>query len=193
MVRLATNGFFRFCRKCFLMTADWPFHRSTYIKCPLCLSKMRTPCGLFRPVLVGCMVSADYWLADYPELRRTTQPSTIGGPLSQPGFCIFCSTDIISTGECKKDVTPLLTHWSYVFLALTLRCADCVLWPLVLQLRWKPWVGKQESSSSLITSVTSQLGPVSASSAHITSCPAKASECRQGLQYSWRTSHDMEQ
>ena len=25
----------------------------------------------------------------------------------------------ISMGQCKKDVTPLLTHWSYVFLALT--------------------------------------------------------------------------
>ena len=24
-------------------------------------------------------------------------------------------------GWCKKDVTPLLTHWSYVFLALTHR------------------------------------------------------------------------
>ena len=39
------------------------------------------------------MVSADYWLADYPELRRTTQPSTIGGPLREPVFCIFCSTE----------------------------------------------------------------------------------------------------
>ena len=27
----------------------------------------------------------------------------------------------ISMGQCKKDVTPLLTHWSYVFLALTHR------------------------------------------------------------------------
>ena len=27
----------------------------------------------------------------------------------------------ISTGRCKKDVTPLLTHWSYVFLALSHR------------------------------------------------------------------------
>ena len=27
----------------------------------------------------------------------------------------------ISTGCCKKDVTPLLTHWSYIFLALTHR------------------------------------------------------------------------
>ena len=26
-----------------------------------------------------------------------------------------------SMGECKKDVTPLLTHWSYIFLALTHR------------------------------------------------------------------------
>ena len=25
----------------------------------------------------------------------------------------------VSLGLCKKDVTPLLTHWSYVFLALT--------------------------------------------------------------------------
>ena len=37
------------------------------------------------------MVSADNWLADYPELRRTTQTSTIGGPLGEPGFGIFCS------------------------------------------------------------------------------------------------------
>ena len=26
---------------------------------------------------------------------------------------------LISMGQCKKDVTPLLMHWSYVFLALT--------------------------------------------------------------------------
>ena len=27
-------------------------------------------------------------------------------------------------GWCKKDVTPLLTHWSYVFLALTYGCVS---------------------------------------------------------------------
>ena len=27
----------------------------------------------------------------------------------------------ISMSECKKDITPLLTHWGYVFLALTHR------------------------------------------------------------------------
>ena len=32
---------------------------------------------------------------------------------------IWDTMKIISMGYCKKDVTPLLTHWSYVFLALT--------------------------------------------------------------------------
>ena len=31
----------------------------------------------------------------------------------------YIITHIRSKGKCKKDVTPLLTHWSYVFLALT--------------------------------------------------------------------------
>ena len=32
-----------------------------------------------------------------------------------------CRIEIKSMGKCKKDVTPLLTHWSYVFLTLTHR------------------------------------------------------------------------
>ena len=40
-------------------------------------------------IVIGCMVSADYWLVDYSEMRRATQPSIIGGPLGEPGFCIF--------------------------------------------------------------------------------------------------------
>ena len=66
------------------------------IKYPLCHSKTRTP---FGPLWAFCdwlhhtyMVSVDYWLAEYPELRRTTQPLTIGGPSGEPGFCISCST-----------------------------------------------------------------------------------------------------
>ena len=31
------------------------------------------------------------------------------------------SYDTMSMDQCKKDVTPLLTHWSYVFLTLTHR------------------------------------------------------------------------
>ena len=29
--------------------------------------------------------------------------------------------EFISMGQCKKDVIPLLTHWSFVFFALTHR------------------------------------------------------------------------
>ena len=54
MVRLATNGFFRFCRKCFRMKVDKRFHRCTDIKCLLCLSKMGTLFGPFWPFF--------YWL-----------------------------------------------------------------------------------------------------------------------------------
>ena len=52
-------------------------------------------------------------------------------PLGAPAFMrlVYCDRWIsytthriyISMGYCKKDVTPLLTHWSYVFLALTHR------------------------------------------------------------------------
>ena len=74
---LVTNGFFRFCSKCFGMKVVRRFHRCTNIKCPLCLSKLPTPFGPFYHFFIGCMVSADHWLADYPELRRTTQPSVV--------------------------------------------------------------------------------------------------------------------
>ena len=35
-----------------------------------------------------------------------------------------CHDIIVSMDLCKKDVTPLLTHWSYVFLALTHWCVS---------------------------------------------------------------------
>ena len=76
------------------MKVERRFHKCTDIKCPLCLSKMWTPFGPFWPFLIGCMVSANYWLADYPEMRWTTQPSTIGGPLGESGFYMFCSIAI---------------------------------------------------------------------------------------------------
>ena len=51
----------------------------------------------------------------------------------------------ISTGECKKDVTPLLMHWSYVFLVLTLVLLSIwifkTFWPLIFQLATlTPWM-----------------------------------------------------
>ena len=36
--------------------------------------------------------------------------------------CPHCTWSLSSTGQCKKDVTPLLMHWSHVFLALTHQC-----------------------------------------------------------------------
>ena len=43
-------------------------------------------------------------------------------------------------GLCKKDVTPVLTHWSYVFLALTRRCCNRSL-ALVATWPWTAGVG----------------------------------------------------
>ena len=36
-----------------------------------------------------------------------------------PTSCSISVWENISMGLCKKDVTPLLMHWSYIFLALT--------------------------------------------------------------------------
>ena len=51
---------------------------------------------------------------DHPELRRITQPSTMGGPLGEPGFCIFRSTvdRIIMALNCYDEMANLLhtTH-----------------------------------------------------------------------------------
>ena len=98
-------------RKCFGMKVERRFHKWTDITCPVCLNKMRTPFGPFWPFLIGCMVSADYWLADYPEVRRTTQPSIIGGPLGEPGFCIFCSTVWGVFGRISEEQTHVNSLW----------------------------------------------------------------------------------
>ena len=45
-----------------------------------------------------------------------------------PGACATPNFTYLARGPCKKDVTPLLMHWSYVFLALTYWYAyACVL------------------------------------------------------------------
>ena len=43
-------------------------------------------------------------------------------------------------GWCKKDVTPLLTYWSCVFLTLTHRNVDQYLWWPPKIILFKPWV-----------------------------------------------------
>ena len=91
MVRLATNEFFRFC-KIFPNETGHMIPQLSYVRLYLCLNKTRTSIRSFWPFLIDFLVWADYWLTDHPELRGTTQPSTMGGPLGEPGFCIFRST-----------------------------------------------------------------------------------------------------
>ena len=43
---------------------------------------------------------------------------------------------IISMGECKKDISPFLTHWSYIFHALTHRYGSGVRLVCVISVIW---------------------------------------------------------
>ena len=139
MVRLATNGFFRFCRKCFGIKVERRFHRCTDIKCPLCLSKMRIPFGPFWHFFIGCMVSADHWLADYPELRRTTRPSTIGGPVVRRARILhFLQHWITLTchGHRRVHYVIHMEHYGYtVTLSKSQRCGCWWLAPTVFSSR----------------------------------------------------------
>ena len=49
----------------------------------------------------------------------------------------------MSISKCKKDVAPLLTHWSYVFLALTNQYTHCSAYPhtLVCTINKRKWNG----------------------------------------------------
>ena len=93
MVLLATNEFWRFCKK---KISEWNWtHNSTdgliwYVPLYLCLSKTWHPIGPFYTWF--CSLSRLYWLMDHSKLTWTTQPSTMDGQLGDPGFCIFRST-----------------------------------------------------------------------------------------------------
>ena len=67
--------------------------------------------------------------------------------LVDPYWCIAISSintkhavEAKSMGWCKKDVTPFLTHWSYVFLALTIRNDEIPFvfypWVSMYNFRW---------------------------------------------------------
>ena len=60
--------------------------------------------------------------------KRIWEIATINKPQHQCNNHEICASFLfeiaiinISVGWCKKDVTPLLMHWSYIFLALTHR------------------------------------------------------------------------
>ena len=45
--------------------------------------------------------------------------------------CLFLVQHLISVGKCKKDITPLLTHWSYIFLAQPID-----MYPTLVSVTW---------------------------------------------------------
>ena len=78
--------------------------------------------------------SATHWSPVRCENNTWNNDNLISTGYSGPNcneFCIiieiFSFKKMYSIGQCKKDVTPLLKHWSYVFLALT-RCI-WLCWP----------------------------------------------------------------
>ena len=82
---------------------------------------------LSRPQCVKAL-SLPWWLNHWWHGMRRSQVISIHDiTLVIPEISInkISRNDIewkyILMGQCKKDVTPLLTHWSYVFLALTHR------------------------------------------------------------------------
>ena len=80
----------RYLAGTFSVVTQWQI---SCVRLYLCLNKTRTSIGSFWPFLIDFVVWDDYWLTDHPELRRTTQPSRMGGPLGEPRFCIFRSTE----------------------------------------------------------------------------------------------------
>ena len=61
----------------------------------------------------------------------TSLHSIVRGPV-RGRYKVAFSEIILSMVLCKKDVTPLLTHWSYVFFALTHGCDLCHAFVIVM-------------------------------------------------------------
>ena len=59
-------------------------------------------------------------------------------------------------GQCKKDVTPLLMHWSYIFLALT---NQIIFWPSHLMESIREWY-RNEKLSDKYGELSSTIGVI---------------------------------
>ena len=53
-------------------------------------------------------------------------------PARMTSYGIVDPVKIVSMGLCKKDITPLLTRWSYVFLALIHHHHHLITWGVIL-------------------------------------------------------------
>ena len=109
--------------KCF--PSYWPFMRG--IHWPLLDSPHKGPVmGSFDEFFaVGCEQTVELlvsWNAMTLMLRHCNVVGLVPRYLLPPKKAVKLNRSLTHwLGLCKKNVTPLLTHWSYVFLALTHR------------------------------------------------------------------------
>ena len=140
MVRLPTNEFFVFCKKNFARKVDRQLRRyhihGLAQDCSFSIAnapEILQSCTKPSVCLCTCVwIKREYRLArfdqffnwfyglsilltDHPELRRTTQPSIMGGPLGDPGFCFFSSTVLFN-----HYVLSVLVHTVNALLSVTL-------------------------------------------------------------------------
>ena len=89
-----------------------PTLHSQYIQCPTLIAKL---CGLYFKYCWWWLqnINTSNILTSFPQVCK------IFHLIMRYVYTKCPMTAMISMGWCKKDVTPLLTHWSYVFLALT--------------------------------------------------------------------------
>ena len=70
-----------------------------------------------------CALRVMYYthIHEFTDMREWNYDALLNGWAQQdnPSSVTLGRADYISMGWCKKDVTPLLTHWSYIFIALT--------------------------------------------------------------------------
>ena len=92
------------------------------------MPKQRVELLVIQPAIGYAYVMSKWWLV--VDGHHSTHVvargcSYLGLPMSSRWLHLILIEanwgQAISMGQCKKDVTPLLSHWSYVFLALTHR------------------------------------------------------------------------
>ena len=77
-------------------------------------NQSETECLWVRSRNCGCLVT---WFCYQLIAKPGNKTATVSWP--DPYYLRWTVNK--SMGWCKKDITPLLTHWSYIFLALTHR------------------------------------------------------------------------
>ena len=101
MVRLGTNEFYR---KCFGMKMDRRFHRCTDVKCPLSLSKMWIPFGLFW------LVAWSQQIIDWQTTHNQSGPLRFSVTREIDGISSLLRWLHLTTNRHRKRGIPLSRH-----------------------------------------------------------------------------------